>query len=740
MPPKHVPITAEEKKDIHRSYRRLVNSVTPKMEPEDRTMVRKAYELAVKAHGDQRRKSGEPYVLHPIEVAKICSTQIGLGPTAIACALLHDVVEDTFVSLEEIKDTFGDRVAKIVDGLTKLDGTYKVENRQAENFKKVLSTLVDDVRVVLIKIADRLHNLRTIGSMPRHKQLKIAAETEFIYAPLSHRLGLYAVKTEFQDLCFKINDPDTYHDIERRLAENEKERKIYINKFIKPIKKVIEDLGYEYRIFGRPKSIFSIYNKIKSKNVSFEEIYDLFAVRIVMDVPRPKEKAACWQVYSEVTDVFKPIPERLKDWITTPKSNGYESLHTTIIGPEGKFVEVQIRTERMDEIAERGFAAHWKYKGVTGQPDVYDNWLDSIREIMDNPNSDALEFISDFKTNLFQEEVYVYTPRGDLKVLPKGATALDFAFSIHTDIGYHCQAIKINNRLVPMGYKLQNGDQIHVMTNKNQKPSDDWLKLVVTGKARAKIRSSIKEERKKVAEFGKEAYMRKMDHLKVDPEQAVEKLHRHFGYPSHLDFYYDISVEKINLNDLLKQFKIEDHKLVEPEPEKKNEEVEVPKPVPAPNGKASKVSAKILIEGQPGEQYNYTLANCCNPVQGDDIFAFLTTGSGVKIHRTTCPNGTHLMANYGYRVMKAEWTVTTNTNFVVDLLIIGIDDGPGVIEKLTSTISTGLGINIRSFSISGDEGYFEGKMSLLVSNKNQLNIAIKNLEKLDNVSRVSRVN
>lgn len=423
-----------------------------------------------------------------------------------------------------------------------------------------------------------------------------------------------------------------------------------------------------------------------------------------------------------------------------PKSNGYESLHTTIIGPEGKFVEVQIRTERMDEIAEKGFAAHWKYKGITGQPDVYDNWLDSIREIMDNPNSDALEFISDFKTNLFQEEVYVYTPKGDLKVLPKGATALDFAFSIHSDIGYHCQAIKINNRLVPMGYKLQNGDQITVITNKNQKPSDDWLKLVVTGKARSKIRSSIKEERKKVSEFGKEAFLRKMDHLKIDAEQAIEKMHRHFGYPSHTDFYYDLSVNKISLNDLLKQFRIEDHKLVDPETEKKVEEVIEAKPAPSSNGKASKITAKILIEGQPGEQYNYTLATCCNPVQDDDIFAFLTTGSGVKIHRTTCPNGTHLMANYGYRVMKAEWTITTNTNFVVDLLITGIDDGPGVIEKLTSTISSGLGINIRSFSISGDEGYFEGKMSLLVSNTDQLNIAIRNLEKLDNVSRVSRVN
>ena len=741
MPPTLAPITEEEHKEIHRAYRRLINSIQAEMDEEDRTMVRHAYELAVRAHSTQRRKSGEPYVLHPIEVARICAKQIGLGPTAIISALLHDVVEDTEVELSEIKEMFGDRVTKIVDGLTKLDGTYKTENPQAENFKKVLSTLVEDVRVVLIKIADRLHNLRTIGSMPRHKQLKIAAETEFIYSPLSHRLGLYEVKTELQDLCFKINDPETYHEIEQKLQESEKEREIYIKKFIKPLKKVLDEIGVPYRIFGRPKSIYSIYNKIKNKNVSFEEIYDLFAVRIVIDVPRHREKAVCWQVYSLVTDVHKPIPERLKDWVTTPKSNGYESLHTSVVGPEGRFVEVQIRSERMDEIAERGFAAHWKYKGVNvnNQPDVYENWLDSIREILENPNSDALEFISDFKTNLFQEEVYVYTPKGDLRVLPKGATALDFAFSIHTDVGYHCQSIKVNNRLVPMGYKLVSGDQVQVMTNKNQKPSEDWLKLVVTGKARAKIRVALKEERRKFSEFGREAVERKFNHLKLDFESSVEKITKTLDYPSHLDFYFDIASEKVNLTDILKNFRIEDHRLVELEPERKADESANLQPQPAPSKKPA-LQSKIIIEGQPGDQYNYQLASCCNPVQGDDIFAFLTTGSGVKIHRTTCPNAMHLIANYGYRVMKAEWTATTSSYFVVDLLITGIDDGPGVIEKLSHAISTGMGINIRSFSISGEEGYFEGKISLLVTNKDQLNVAIRNLQKLENVSTVQRVN
>lgn len=738
MPQKSEPINEEEKNEIHRAYRRLVNSVMPKMEPEDRTMVRKAYEMAVKAHNTQRRKSGEPYVLHPIEVARICATTIGLGPTAITCALLHDVVEDTEVTLPEIREQFGDRVSKIVDGLTKLDGTYNTENPQAENFKKVLSTLVEDVRVVLIKIADRLHNLRTIGSMPRHKQLKIAAETEYIYAPLAHRLGLYNVKTEFQDLCFKINDPETYHEIEQKLQDTEHEREIYINKFIKPLKRVLDENGIRYRIFGRPKSIFSIYNKIKTKNVAFEEIYDLFAVRIVVDVPRINEKAVCWQVYSLVTDVHKPIPERLKDWITTPKSNGYESLHTTVVGPEGRFVEVQIRSERMDEVAERGYAAHWKYKGVNDQPDMYESWLDSIREILENPNSDAMEFLSDFKTNLFQEEIYVYTPKGDLKVLPKGATALDLAFHIHTDIGYRCQSVKVNNRLVSMGYKLQNGDQVQVITNKNQKPSEDWLKLVVTGKARSKIRSALKEERRHVAEYGKEALQRKLDHLKVDYESSVERLVRFLDYPSLQDLYFDLATEKLNLNETLKNFKIEDHRLVEIEAEPKSDESKDTVPQPAPQRKTGTPS-KLFIEGQPADQFSYQFANCCNPVQGDDIFAFLSSNAGVKIHRTTCPNATHLLANFGYRVMKAEWSVDTSSVFVADLVITGVDDGPGVIEKLTSTISSGMGINIRSFSISGDAGYFEGRMSLLVSNKDQLNLAIRNLQKLDNVSTVTRV-
>ena len=738
--PEALVIQEEEKRLIQSAYRRLLQSIKSEMTDEDQRNIRQAYEMAVDAHSRQRRKSGEPYILHPIAVATICAEEIGLGPTAIICALLHDVVEDTEVTLEEIRVTFSDRIAKIVDGLTKLDAAYNAESPQAENFKKVLSTLVEDVRVVLIKMADRLHNMRTLGSMPRHKQLKIAAETSYIYAPLAHRLGLYNFKTEFLDLCMKVTDPDTYFDIARKLQETKRERTRYINEFIYPLKNRLDDIGAHYRITGRPKSIYSIWNKIKTKRVPFEEIYDLFAVRIIVDVPPEKEKLICWQVYSIVTDVHTPIPERLKDWITTPKSNGYESLHTTVIGPKGRYVEVQIRSTRMDEIAERGFAAHWKYKGIsTSQPDVYERWLDSVREILEDPNSDAVEFLGDFKNNsLFNEEVYVYTPNGDMKILPKGATALDFAFSIHTDVGYHCTAIKVNNKLVPMGYKLRNGDQVQVITNKNQKPNEDWLKMTVTGKARSKIRSAMKEERRRKGELGREALERKLKHLKVDFEPSVERLAKHYKL-SRVDLYYAIATDKLSVQDIFKNFQVEAGKLVEAEPEA----APAPPPPPRrpPRKKRNKFQGKprLLINGEPAERFNYTFASCCNPVQGDDIFAYLSANAGLKIHRTNCPNATNLMVNYGYRIMKAEWVSTTDAYFVADLKITGIDDGPGVIERVTHEISSLLGLNIRSFSMEGDGGYFEGKISLLVSNTDQLNVAIRSLQNLESVSTVSRI-
>lgn len=736
-------IKDEEKRLIQSAYRDLLRSIKSKMTDQDKIDIRKAYELAVESHAQQRRKSGEPYIMHPIAVAKICAEEICLGPTAIVCALLHDVVEDTEVTLEQIRIMFNDKVAKIVDGLTKLDSAYSRNSPQAENFRKVLSTLIEDVRVVLIKMADRLHNMRTLGAMPRHKQLKIAAETSYIYAPLAHRLGLYQFKIEFLDLCMKITDPENYHGIAKKLAQTKREREAYINKFIEPLKaKIKEELeDINISIYGRPKSIYSIWNKIRTKKVPFEEIYDLFAIRIILDVPAQKEKLLCWQVYSIVTDVHTPIPERLKDWITTPKSNGYESLHTTVIGPKGRYVEVQIRTERMNEIAERGFAAHWKYKGLNKQKDVYERWLDSVRDILEDPQSDAVEFLGDFRANnLFNEEVYVYTPKGDMQILPLGATALDFAFSIHTDLGYHCTSIKVNNKLVPMGYKLKNGDQLQIFTNKNQKPNENWLKMVTTGKAKSKIRSAMKEERRKEGLISREALERKLKNLKVDIESSTELLVKHYKYSSHIDLYYDIATDVLCIPDIFKVFKSDGNQLVEIEVEKTvTENIEEVVRSPRRVRKKNDLKPRLLINGEPAERFEYTLASCCNPVQGDQIFAFLTANAGLKIHRVNCPNATNLMANYGYRVMKAEWSSTTNSTFVADLKITGVDDGPGVIERLTNQISSNLKLNIRSFSISGNEGYYEGLISLLVTNTDQLNVAIQSLQNLNSVSTVTRL-
>ncbi|HOY18190.1 MAG TPA: RelA/SpoT family protein [Haliscomenobacter sp.] len=729
----------EEKKLIQDAYRQLLRSIKSDMDEDDSKMIRKAYEMAVQAHSEQRRKSGEPYILHPIAVARICSEEIGLGPTAIACALLHDVVEDTDITLDEIELEFGQRVRKIVDGLTKLDNAYNAESPQAENFKKVLSTLVEDVRVVLIKMADRLHNMRTLGSMPRHKQLKIAAETSYMYAPLAHRLGLYNIKTEFQDLCMKIIDPENYRLVADKLKVTKRDREQYIEEFINPLYEKLEEAKIKAHIYGRPKSIYSIWNKLNTKKVPFEEIYDLFAIRIVIDAPPEKEKLKCWQAYSIVTDVHTPLPERLKDWITMPKSNGYESLHTTVIGPGGRYVEVQIRTERMDEISERGYAAHWKYKGVNNQPDVYERWLDSVREVLDDPNSDAIEFMTDFKNNsLFQEEVYVYTPKGDMKMLPKGATALDFAFNIHTDIGYHCISIKVNNKLVPMGYKLINGDQIQVFTSKNQKPTEDWLKMVATGKAKAKIRSVMKEERRRKGEIGKEALERKLRNLKVDFEESIETLLKYFNLTSKIDLFYMIAIEDKTIAEIFRKFRVENNKLLEIDAELHKPVVEAIE-IHHEQLRKPGVKARLMINGEPAERFEYAFATCCNPVQGDDIFAYLTASAGLKIHRSKCPNALHLMAQYGYRIMKAEWEISNDVSFLAELKITGVDEGVGVIERLTHQLSSQLGLNIRKFTIEGDEGYFEGTIKLMVKNTQQLERAMQELQNLDNISTVTRV-
>ncbi len=636
------------------------------------------------------------------------------------------------------------RVSLIVDGLTKLDSLHDSESPQAENLSKVLRAMVSDVRVVLIKMADRLHNLRTIKSMAHHKQLKIAAETTSIYAPLAHRLGLYKIKSEFQDLCLKINHPEDYHEIADKLAQTKRAREQYIREFTAPIRAELDEMGIKARITGRPKSIYSIRNKIRTKHVSFEDIYDLFAIRIIVEVPPEEERLVCWQVYTIVTDNYKPIPERLKDWITSPKANGYESLHTTVVGPEGRYVEVQVRSERMDDVAERGFAAHWKYKGVEGiskqKKDVFENWLNQVRETLENSDSgSAVEFLADFQSNLYAEEIHVFTPKGEMKILPEGATALDFAFTIHSDIGSTCRAVKVNNRLVSISEVLHSGDQVEVITSKNQKPSEGWLQFVVTSKAKNRIRAALKEEKRSQADFGREILERKLNTLKVPVEENVDMLMRWFGYPNRLEFLSAIYLQQVDLLKELKRFRADGSYLVEIEEKPARVELASESFTTDNVQVRSKPGDKpqIIINGEPGGYYKYSFATCCNPVQGDPIFAYVTVSQGIKIHRTACPNASHLLSTYEHRILKAQWGNVVKADFLTNIVVTGIDSGPGVIKELTDRIS-GRGINIRSFSITGEGGYFEGRIGLIVANIDQLNHIMRELKSFEWVSQVTR--
>lgn len=738
-------ISEEEYILVKNAFEAILPEIKVSFTPEDENEMRRAFELAFRAHNLQRRKSGEPYILHPIEVARICAVELGLGHTSVTSALLHDVVEDTPVTIDFIKKEFGDRIALIVDGLTKFSDFANVKEKvsdspQAENFKKVLLTISKDVRVVLIKMADRLHNMRTLGSMPQHKQLKIASETSYIYAPLAHRLGFYSLKNELEDLVMKIVEPEQYQFVIQKLEDTHKDREAYVNAFIKPVKEALDKENYPFKIYGRVKSISSISNKLKNKQVPFEEVYDIFAIRIILSVPYEKEKAACWNTYSLITDNYTPVPERLKDWISMPKSNGYESLHTTVMGPKGRFVEVQIRSERMDEMAEMGYAAHWKYKGITQQDSILENWLNKAREILENPNHDAIDFLNDFKSNLFSEEVYVFTPKGDLRFLPKGATALDFAFDIHSQVGYHCKAVKVAQKIVPLSYELKNGDQISVITSGNQKPTEDWLKIVKTGKARGKIRQAIKEEKIQLGSIGKETLERKLKNLKVDMEENVDFLVKHFNLQSRLDLFYGIYTEQINISEL-RNLRIDNGRFqteMNKETEEKEKSIPVVETVPDIFQKKKLFKKpKLLIDGVDASTYLYSLATCCNPVFGDDVFAYVTTKQGIKIHRNTCKNAEFLQATYGYRVKKAEWVESGGSSFVAELLISGMDD-MGVIMRLSDVIANKLKLNMRAFSMNGSEGHFEGRISIEVQSKEQLNGVISEIKKLPEVNSVVR--
>ena len=722
-----------ERKEIINRYKLLIKATKRRLEKNDKDTIRKAFEVAVEAHKEMRRKSGEPYIYHPIAVAQICAEEIGLGATGIICALLHDTVEDTDLTLEDVKGLFGEKVAKIINGLTKISGVIDNSSSiQAENFRKVLLTMSEDIRVILIKLADRLHNMRTLEHMKRDKQIKIASETLFLYAPLAHRLGLNAIKTELEDLGLKYTNTEAYYDIAVKLHETEPERKKFIIKFIEPLQEILTEQGFKFKIYGRPKSIFSIYNKIKIKKITFEEIYDLFAIRIVIDTPFEQEKSDCWKVYSIITDFYHPSPERLRDWISTPKSNGYESLHTTVMGPYGNWVEVQIRTERMDEMAENGFAAHWKYKEAGADKESkLENWLLRIREMLENPDPNALEFIDDFKLNLFSDELFAFTPKGDMKTLPIGSTALDFAFEIHSKVGEHCIGAKVNHKLVQLNYEIKSGDQIEILTSSKQHPKEDWLKFVITAKAKSKIKNCLKEQRKKTSEDGKEILERKFYKCKLDfTLQNVNDFCTFLKLPSSQELYYRAALGNIDVKEIKLFIR---HKETPQKAHKKPLTPKLEQLVTNARG-----SSDMLVIGDDMQKLDYKLSPCCNPIPGDDVFGFVTVGEGIKIHRVNCPNALKLLSNYAYRVVKAKWMSDQLISFLAGIKIIGTDE-LGLVNSITKVISNENNINMRSISFDTDGGLFEGTIMVYVHDTKHLNHLIINLKKVKGVNKVERI-
>ncbi len=732
--PKYVLNEAEEKKEILRHYRALLRVLKPKLKPGDKELVRHAFEIAVEAHKTMRRKSGEPYILHPISVAMICVEEIGLGVRSTICALMHDTVEDTDITLDDVQREFGGEIAKIVDGLTKISNVLDANSsQQAENFKKILLTLTDDPRVILIKLADRLHNMRTLDSMKRENQLKISSETVYVYAPLAHRLGLYNIKTEMEDLAMKYMEPDSYRYIAQKLDNTKRERTRYINDFIRPIREKLLHGKFDFEIHGRPKSIHSIWNKMKKKGVSFDEVYDLFAIRVILNSPPEREKEDCWKVYSMVTDEYIPAPERLRDWLSNPKSNGYEALHTTVMGAQGKWVEVQIRTKRMNDIAEKGLAAHWKYKEGTNDENRFDKWFQQIRDMLANQDTNSIDFLQDFKVSFLAEEIYVYTPKGDVKMLPIGASALDFAFAVHTAVGEKCIGAKVNHKLVPLGHKLRSGDQIEIISSSKQKPNREWLKYVVTTKAKSKIKDSLKEEKRAIAEEGKNILQRKLDHLGAAMSQGnLDELTSYYKLPSQLDLLYEIAVKKIDLQEL-KEFALLGDKILPPKIHKPPVEEKL-----EPDHKShNKKDTELIIFGESSDKVMYTLANCCKPIPGDDVFGFITQGEGLKIHRTNCPNAARLLSNYGHRVVKTKWVKNKEISFLTGIKIVGLDD-VGVINKITNLISGTLRININALTIEAKDGLFEGNIRIYVHDKDELEELVTELKNLPGIESVDR--
>ncbi|NDB02169.1 MAG: bifunctional (p)ppGpp synthetase/guanosine-3',5'-bis(diphosphate) 3'-pyrophosphohydrolase [Flavobacteriaceae bacterium] len=729
-------VLEQENKEIAKQYKELLKISYQTLSRADKKLIRTAFDTAVDAHKEQRRKSGEAYIFHPIAVAKIVASEIGLDATSIAAALLHDVVEDTPYTLADIEQIFGETIARIVNGLTKISHLeyQKDVSIQAENFRKMLLTLNEDIRVIIIKIADRLHNMQTMDSMAPDKQLKIASETLYIYAPLAHRIGLYNIKSELEDLGLKYTESEVYNDITDKIKESKEEQDAYIADFSSVIKKTLDTEGINYEIKGRPKSVFSIRRKMLRQSVAFDEVYDKFAIRIIYEGTAEDEKFIAWKIYSIVTDHFRPNPTRLRDWISAPKSTGYEALHITVMGPKGRWVEVQIRSQRMNEIAEKGYAAHYKYKNAVSEDDGLDQWLNKLQETLENSEVNAVDFVEEFKLSLYAKEIFVFSPKGDLYSMAKGATALDFAFHVHTQIGLKTRGAKVNGKLVPLSFELSSGDQVEIITSEKTKPTANWLNYAVTGRAISKIKSSLKEEQKQIAEEGKIVLQRKLRSQKITfNEKTVNDLVRHFKLKTSLDLFYRVGAGIID-NTMLKSFAASrsnalvsffKNRIRRPQ---NNEEL---------NKEELTVKYDQLVFGKDEEKLDYKTSPCCNPIAGDDVFGFLTINDGIKVHKTNCPNAIQMQSNYSYRVLKAKWIDSSQREFQATLKISGIDTF-GMVNSVTKVVSNNLHIDMKSVHFDTHDGTFSGTIVVKVKNKSILNNLMKNIKKINGIDKVRR--
>jgi GTP diphosphokinase / guanosine-3',5'-bis(diphosphate) 3'-diphosphatase len=735
--------TDEEKRLINQHFEEMLECCTRCKSPEDLELIRKAFSIAQEAHKHVRRKSGEPYILHPISVARIVTSDIGLGTKSVIASLLHDVVEDTDYTLEEIRHGFGDKIANIIDGLTKISDVFdKNSNLQVENFRKLLLTLSDDVRVILIKLADRLDNMRTLGALPENKRLKIAGETLYLFAPLAHRLGLYSIKSELEDLALKYQEPEAFEDISRKIQENEKKRVLFINKFALPIIQKLEENKIRFDITGRPKSIYSVWNKMQNKNVPFEEVYDLFAIRVVFEpnqnVP---EKIQCWHIYSLITDIYLPKPDRIRDWVSTPKANGYEALHGTVMGPGGKWVEVQIRTTRMEEIAEKGYAAHWKYKGISNQESEIDKWLKRIREMLENPKTNAMEFIDEFKLNLFSTEIFIFSPKGDIIKLPKGATALDFAYEIHSQIGNKAIGAKVNHKLVPLSQVLNSGDQVEILTSDVNRSQREWLNYVITAKAKSAIKDSFKDETKWRIEQGKITLEEKLKELNLHPNSRIlKKLITGYEVSNKEELYSKIGGDVITLENLKKVLRkntksklIRYWELTFGGSRKKDVRKE-----PATSDSFSNKEPILLKEDIDETQLSYQIAKCCNPIPGDEVIGYRSPSESIIIHKSKCPTAIKLMSSHGNMIVSANWTTHKIMSFLARISFNGIDK-VGIVNSITNVISHDLNANIRKIMVESHDGIFDGTIDLYVHDTKHLNNLIYNISKIKGINSVKRV-